>query len=102
MMNNRHRWIVGGLLLLSSLLVPMASSAEGKPVPQEQHRHCIGFLWCAEQDADGRSVDGLLWLYSSEERGAYSRLTIRPFYSSEEDPTKNLLRRSILWPLRNL
>ena len=45
------------------------------------------------------SIDGLLWLYSSEERGSYSRLAVRPLYSMEEDPTRNLLRRSILWPL---
>ena len=62
-------------------------------------RHCIGLLWCTERFADGTSVDGLLWLYSAEERGSYSRLAVRPFYSMEEDPTRNLLRRSILWPL---
>jgi hypothetical protein len=99
MMNHRHRWIFGGLLLLSGLLAPMAGFAEGEPVEQENQRHCIGLLWCTEQSAQGRSVDGLLWLYSAEERGSYSRMAVRPFFSIEEDPTKNLLRRSILWPL---
>jgi hypothetical protein len=64
-------------------------------------RHCIGLLWCSERSADGTSVDGLLWLYSSEERGSYSRLAIRPLYYMEEDPTRDLLRRSILWPFGN-
>ena len=60
---------------------------------------CIGLLWCTDQSAQSRSVDGLLWLYSSEERGSYSRLAIRPFYSMEEDPNRNFRRRSFLWPL---
>jgi hypothetical protein len=67
--------------------------------PRETQGHCFGLLWCAERSAEGTSVDGLLWLYSSEERGSYSRLAVRPLYSMEEDPTNNLLRRSILWPL---
>ncbi|HEX5645975.1 MAG TPA: hypothetical protein VFX56_03315, partial [Nitrospira sp.] len=99
MMKNRHRWIFGGLLLLSGLLIPMTGFAERQPVQQESHRHCIGLLWCTEQSAQGRSVDGLLWLYSTQERGSYSRVAIRPFYSMEEDPTRDLLRRSFLWPL---
>lgn len=99
MMNNRHRWIFGGLLLLSGLLVPMAGFADGEPVPQEHQRHCIGLLWCTEQSAQSRSVDGLLWLYSAEEQDSYSRMAIRPFYSMEEDPTRDLLRRSFLWPM---
>lgn len=98
-MNHRHRWVFRGLLLLSGLLVPMAGFAEGEPVQQESHRHCVGLLWCTEQSAQGRSVDGLLWLYSAEERGSYSRMAVRPFYSMEEDPTRDLLRRSFLWPL---
>src|SRR5262245_17749061 len=65
----------------------------------ESERHCIGLLWCTERSVEGTSVDGLLWLYSAEERGSYSRLAVRPLYAMEEDPTRNLLRRSILWPL---
>ncbi|MDX2253125.1 MAG: hypothetical protein NW202_12625 [Nitrospira sp.] len=99
MMNNRHLWIFGGLLLLSGLLVPMTGFAEGERVEQEHQRHCIGLLWCTEQSTQGRSVDGLLWLYSAEEQGSYSRMAIRPFYSMEEDPTRDLLRRSFFWPL---
>ncbi len=38
-------------------------------------------------------------LYSTEERGTYSRLTVIPFYSRELDPARNYLRRSWLWPL---
>lgn len=67
--------------------------------PGVSSRHCIGLLWCTEQSAQGRSVDGLLWLYYAEERGSYSRMAIRPFYSMEEDPAHDLLRRSFLWPL---
>jgi hypothetical protein len=87
------------MLTLTTMLFPFPALAEQSEDVHGIQRHCIGLLWCTEQYANGRSVDGLLWLYSSEDRGAYSRLAIRPFYSIEEDPTKNLLRRSILWPL---
>lgn len=99
MSKNHSAWILRGLLCLSILSIPLTVYADVEHARQESQGHCIGLLWCTEQSAQGRSVDGLLWLYSSEERGAYSRLAIRPFYSSEEDPTKHLLRHSILWPL---
>ncbi len=95
----RHAWILRGLFCLSTLSIPLTVYADIEHTPQESHRHCIGLLWCTEQSAGGRSVDGLLWLYSSEERGSYSRMAIRPFYSMEEDPTRDLLRRSFFWPL---
>lgn len=85
--------------LLFSAQTAFATMTDQSEPPSDLQRHCIGLLWCTERSADGTSVDGLLWLYSAEERGSYSRLAVRPFYSMEEDPTRNLLRRSILWPL---
>jgi hypothetical protein len=90
----KPRWLTLIALLLGTYAaVPAIAAADGV------ERHCIGLLWCTEQSAHSTSTDGLLWLYSSEERGSYSRLAVRPLYSMEEDPTHNLLRRSILWPL---
>ena len=99
MMNNYLTWILRGLLSLPPVFIPLTAFANvERPHPEHQH-HCIGLLWCTEQSAQGRSADGLLWLYSAEDRGTYSRMAIRPFYSMEEDPTRDLLRRSFLWPL---
>ena len=90
----KSRWLVLIALLLGTYAaVPAIAAADGV------ERHCIGLLWCTEQSANSTSTDGLLWLYSAEERGSYSRLAVRPLYSMEEDPTRDLLRRSILWPL---
>ena len=90
----KPRWLaLIALLLGTSAAVPAIEAADGV------ERHCFGLLWCNEQSADSTSTDGLLGLYSAEERGSYSRLAVRPLYSMEEDPTRNLLRRSILWPL---
>jgi hypothetical protein len=93
-----RKWTVVMLILTTMLFPFTALAGEGEDVHGIQ-RHCIGLLWCTEQSAQGRSVDGLLWLYSAEERDSYSRMAIRPFYSMEEDPTRDLLRRSFLWPL---
>ena len=90
----KSRWLALIALLLGTYATVPAIAAAN-----EVERHCIGLLWCTERSADGTSVDGLLLLYSAEERGSYSRLAVRPLYSMEEDPTQNLLRRSILWPL---
>ena len=87
------------MLMFTTMLFPFPTLAEERDDVHGIHRHCIGLLWCTEQSAQGRSVDGLLWLYSAEDRGNYSRVAIRPLYSMEEDPTRNLLRRSFLWPL---
>lgn len=96
--------LTGTIALLSISLWFSAQAAvadiNNQPaLPDAINRYCIGLLWCTEQSAQGRSVDGLLWLYSAEERGSYSRMAIRPFYSMEEDPTRDLLRRSFLWPM---
>lgn len=99
MIKNRHAWLLRGLLILATVVVPSTVLANVESDYQDFRRHCIGLLWCTEQSAEGRSVDGLLWLYSAEERGSYSRLAIRPLYSMEEDPTRDLRRRSFLWPL---
>ncbi len=85
--------------LCLSAQAAVANITSNSEQPQTSGRHCIGLLWCTEQSTQGRSVDGLLWLYSAEERDSYSRMAIRPFYSMEEDPTRDLLRRSFLWPL---
>jgi len=90
----KPRWLALTALLLGTYAaVPAIEAADGV------ERHCFGLLWCNEQSANSTSTDGLFWLYSAEERGSYSRLAVRPLYSMEEDPTHNLLRRSILWPL---
>ena len=90
----KSRWLALIALLLGTYATFPAIAAAN-----DVERHCIGLLWCTERSADGTSVDGLLLLYSAEERGSYSRLAVRPLYSMEEDPTQNLLRRSIVWPL---
>ena len=90
----KPRWLALIALLLGTYAtVPAIAAADGV------ERHCFGLLWCNEQSAYSTSTDGLLWLYSAEERGSYTRLAVRPLYSMEEDPTRDLLRRSILWPL---
>src|SRR5437773_567972 len=91
----KSRWLALFALLLGTYAAIPASAAT-----DSVERHCIGLLWCTEKSANSASTEGLLWLYSSEERGSYSRLAVRPLYSMEEDPTQDLLRRSILWPLR--
>ena len=90
----KSRWMALITLLVGTYAVVPAIAAADRV-----ERHCIGLLWCTEQSANSTSSDGLLLLYSAEERGSYSRLAVRPLYSMEEDPTRNLLRRSILWPL---
>ena len=90
----KPRWLALMTLFLGTYAaIPVIAAADGV------ERHCIGLLWCTEQSENSTSSDGLLWLYSSEERGSYSRLAVRPLYSMEEDATHNLLRRSILWPI---
>ena len=90
----KSRWLALMTLFLGTYAaIPVIAAAD------RVERHCIGLLWCTEQSADSTSTDGLLLLYSAEDRGSYSRLAVRPLYSMEEDPTHELLRRSILWPL---
>lgn len=90
----KPRWLALITLLVGTYaVIPAIEAADGV------ERHCFGLLWCNEKSAHSTSTDGLLWLYSAEERDSYSRLAMRPLYSMEEDPTHNLLRRSILWPL---
>ena len=94
------RWLAIFFLTIAiSLPWNSQSSAGDTSADDRAQRYCIGLIWCVDRSAGGVSTYGLLWLYSSEERGNYSRMAIRPFYAVEEDPTKNLLRRSILWPL---
>lgn len=96
----KTRWLaIFCLTIAIGLLWNSQSSAGDESADDRAQRYCIGLIWCVERSAGGVSTDGLLWMYSSEERGSYSRLAIRPFYAIEEDPTNNLLRRSILWPL---
>lgn len=64
-----------------------------------ESRFCEGFLYCKETKGDTTFTQAFLYLYSTEERGTYSRLTVRPFYSRELDPARNYLRQSVLWPL---
>ena len=73
--------------------------AIGAEPQEEQSRFCQGFIYCKETKGNTTSTQAFLYLYSTEERGTYSRLTVIPFYSREIDPSKNYLRRSVLWPL---
>ena len=75
---------------------PTAAAAE---VQEEGSRFCQGFLYCKETKGDTTATQAFLYLYSTEERGTYSRITVIPFYSREMDPAKNYFRRSVLWPL---
>lgn len=97
--NLMMRIALSAVSLFLSAQTAVASVPQGSEPAKEVQRRCIGLLWCTERSADSTSTDGLLWLYSSEERGSYSRFAIRPVYSMEQDPTRDLLRRSIFWPL---
>jgi hypothetical protein len=77
-------------------LLPLSEAAENT---EEQSRFCAGFLYCRETKGDATSTQAFLYLYSTEERGGYSRLTLIPFYSREMNPAEDYLRRSVLWPL---
>ena len=73
-------------------LLPDPAPAKQTDQTAPPQRHCIGLLWCTEQSDNSTSTDRLLWLYSAEERGSYSRLAVRRLYSIEEDPTRDLPR----------
>lgn len=66
---------------------------------EEEKRSCFGLIWCTEERDGSVATDAFFYLYSSEDKGSFSRLAVRPFYSRETDPEKDYLRRSILWPL---
>ncbi len=87
------------VIILVAFLLGAQTAVHAAAAEEEVEHHCFGLLWCTDREGDHIARDGFLWLYSSEERGPYSRLAIRPFYSEELDPTKDLLRRSVLWPL---
>ena len=86
--------LVVGLGLLS-WAAPQKLAAETQ---EEGSRFCQGFLYCKETKGDTTSTQAFFYLYSTEERGTYSRLTVIPFYSREMNPATNYLRRSVLWP----
>lgn len=75
---------------------PATVAAEGQ---QESSRFCQGFIYCKETKGDTTSTQAFFWLYSTEERGSFSRFTILPLYSSEINPARNYFRRSILLSL---
>ena len=83
-------------LALSGGYPPASAAADAQ---EERSRFCQGFLYCKETKGDRTSTQAFLYLYSTEDRGTYSRLTVIPFYSREMDPSTNYLRRSVLWPL---
>ncbi|HET9962686.1 MAG TPA: hypothetical protein VFQ34_10155, partial [Nitrospiraceae bacterium] len=87
--------------LIICLLTVMClfSSSATVQAEEEPSRFCVGFLYCKETKGDTTTTEALIYLYSTEERGTFSRLTVIPFYSREMDPAQNYLRRSILWPL---
>ncbi|MDH5667076.1 MAG: hypothetical protein OEY86_03585 [Nitrospira sp.] len=77
-------------------MLPLSEAAENK---KEQSRFCVGFLYCKESKGEATYTQAFLYLYSTEERGNYSRLTLIPFYSREMNPAEDYLRQSVLWPL---
>jgi len=77
-------------------LLPLSEAVEKK---EEQSRFCAGFLYCKETKGDVTYTQAFLYLYSTEERRSYSRLTFIPFYSSEMNPAEDYFRQSVLWPL---
>ncbi len=79
------------LISCAIFLAPSARAEEGTS-------SCFGLLWCRSTEDGAVSTDGLLYLYSSQRKGTFSRLAIRPIYSRESDPEKRYLRRSVLWP----
>lgn len=87
--------LFGGVPLLGGVH-PWAEAAENT---EEQSRFCVGFLYCRETKGDATSTQAFLYLYSTEERGSFSRLTLIPFYSREMNPAEDYLRQSVLWPL---
>lgn len=88
-----------GLVLLLTVLASNAHLTGSAFAEEEEARFCQGFLYCKETKGDTTSTQAFFYLYSTEERGAYSRLTVIPFYSREMNPATNYLRRSVLWPL---
>ncbi|MDH4305812.1 MAG: hypothetical protein OEV53_17295, partial [Nitrospira sp.] len=77
-------------------LLPLSEAAENL---EERSRFCVGFLYCRETKGDTTSTQAFLYLYSTEERGSFSRLTFIPFYSREMDPAEDYLRQSVLLSL---
>ena len=55
MIKPRHLWISGGLLLLSGLLVPMASFAEGESVPYARN-DILGPVFISTSDTRGSAI----------------------------------------------
>jgi hypothetical protein len=90
--------LLGLLLALMSLCwnPDLIASAQAE---EAGSRFCQGFLYCKETTGDTTFTQAFFYLYSTEDRGTYSRLTIRPFYARETDPARGYLRRSVLWPL---
>ena len=77
MIKPRHLWIFGGLLLLSGLLAPMASFAEGEPVPYAHN-------------------DNLLYDRSDNSAGIIHRFTMLGFPPAKglsKSPTLSLFER---------
>ena len=68
----KSRWLALMTLFLGTYAAIPAIAATNSV-----ERHCIGLLW-SPNGQPSTSTDGLLLLYSAEERGSYSRLAVRP------------------------
>ncbi len=91
------RTILRGTLVLALLLAltpGWALAAEA-----DRSRFCWGMVYCEETKGGTTTTTAFLWLYSTEERGTFSRFTIRPLYARELDPVREYFRQSVLWPL---
>ena len=87
------------LLIGPSLFMGFLQLSHAAENLEERSRFCVGFLYCRETKEDVTYTQAFLYLYSTEERGSFSRLRLIPFYSREMNPAEGYLRQSVLWPL---
>jgi len=88
------------IVLMAALIVSFQAQASHVLAEEkEDYRFCVGLLWCTETKEGNVRTEGFLYLYSSEQKGSFSRFSIRPFYAKEADPERDYVRKSFLWPL---
>ena len=80
------------LLVGPSLLLGLPASSEAAENEEERSRFC-SLLYCRETKGGETSTQALFYLYSTEERGSFSRFKLFPVYSREMDPAENYLRQ---------
>lgn len=98
----RPRWILGGLLLLSVLLVPMVSFAEGEPVPYVRN-DILGPVFISTSDMRGNAIGlppfGQSTAWSLYEQTTYSTNTadqLFPLYQYRHDESRGQTTINVL------